>query len=145
MTRVRGSAILRWVALLMVLAGAAQAGLVVIDLRSMQLVEGRVVGEVTITDDQGRPHRHPRIAFTEPSGVRHQIVGGMAFPGLGWSLGDTLDVYLDPGGQRLPRHGGFLQLWLVPTLFVAVGLVLAASIVGRALIRRARQNRGDRA
>lgn len=129
LSRVRIAAVLHWTGMLLIALALLQAGLVVRVLAGARAVDGEVVELVAQGGSDGSPVWRPRVAFTDGDGRLHRITAGIGSNPPAYAVGERMTVYYDPRHLDEPRPGGFLQLWLLPSVFAVIGLLCSALAV----------------
>jgi hypothetical protein len=72
---------------------------------------------------------YPVVDFTTAAGETIRFTDGAGSLPPDYEIGATVPVLYDPAGVERPRLASWKRLWLVPTLFIVLGL-LPATVFG---------------
>jgi len=109
--------------------GAYEAYETKAQLRESQRLVGKVVANRLVIDQRDGLEEQayrPEVTFTSADGAVHRFTDAAASLPPDYAIGETVPVLYAPGSPEKSRIASWKRLWLVPTLFVGVGLLPGA-------------------
>jgi hypothetical protein len=106
--------------------GAVEAYRVHAQLSANELVVGTVVANRLVQDRRdGVDERayQPEVVFRTRDGATHRFTDGAGSLPADYSVGENVTVLTATEAAEGPRIASWKRLWLVPTLFIVVGLL----------------------
>jgi hypothetical protein len=86
---------------------------------------GTVIGLDRRSPDDGYVYA-PVVEWRDPSGTRHQFVGGVASSPPSYDIGETVGVAYQPGRPGQARVDSFTERGIMPLAFGGMGSIFAA-------------------
>lgn len=109
-----------------VVIGAHEAYQTDAQLRESVRLPGKVIANRLVVDQRDgveeRAYR-PEVSFQSPDGATHRFTDGAGSLPPDYAIGETVRVLYAASQPENPRIASWKRLWLVPTLFVTVGLL----------------------
>jgi hypothetical protein len=106
--------------------GAHEAYQTNAQLRESVRLPGTVVANRLVVDQRDGLEEHayqPEVTFQSPDGATHRFTDGAASLPPDYALGEQVTVLYAAAQPKKTRIVSWKRLWLVPTLFVTVGLL----------------------
>ncbi|MBI5508352.1 MAG: DUF3592 domain-containing protein [Deltaproteobacteria bacterium] len=94
--------------------------------QSFRSAASRAGGVVVAGDGSHEASPRPVVRFSLPNGDEVQIVGDVRSTPPAYEVGEKVDVLYDPAAPRQARIDSILEMWFIPLLLGALGLVFAA-------------------
>lgn len=95
-------------------------------LRESVRLPGTVVANRLVVDHRDGLEEHayqPEVSFQSPDGARHRFTDGAGSLPPDYAIGEPVTVLYAAAQPQKARIASWKRLWLVPTLFVGVGLL----------------------
>jgi hypothetical protein len=105
--------------------GAQEAYQTHIQLRESELLPGKVIANHLAVDHRDGLEEHayrPEVTFATRDGTEHHFTDGAGSLPPDYAVGEPVAVLYDGAQPEKSRISSWKRLWLVPTLFIIVGL-----------------------